>query len=124
MAAQANPPRIGVISGDKGSFAAIILKAHETPFENVTAKLSTDSLSKYGLLVVDNLFKLQDLAGPAFRAYVEKGGGCSSYPKVDGFPGLVPYEISPRVTLEAKIEDRRPPVQRLTDDRSRTSTRT
>ncbi|MEO8448198.1 MAG: hypothetical protein ABI647_00315 [Gemmatimonadota bacterium] len=121
LVAQTNPPRIGVISGAMGSFAATILKAHQTPFENVTAKLSTDSLSKYGLLVVDNLFKLQDLTGPAFKSYVENGGVLLIInPKVDGFSRTwSPYDIFVgEYTLEAKIENKKHPLfNGFTDDK-------
>src|SRR5262245_50186140 len=50
--------RIGVVSGPLGSFAATILKARQLEFDPITSKITGDSLGRFGLIVVDNLYKL------------------------------------------------------------------
>jgi hypothetical protein len=67
-------PRIGIVSGDLGSFGGTILKSMQIPFEKITPKVPGDSLSHYGLIVVDNLFSLKDLNGAAFKDYIAQGG--------------------------------------------------
>lgn len=113
--------RIGVIAGPMGSFAANILTSRQIPFENVTTSLANDSLSHFGVLVVDNLFKLQDLNGPAFKRYVENGGVLVVInPKVDGFSRTwSPYEIfAGEYTIEAKIVQKKHPLFKgMTDDK-------
>ena len=78
--------RVGIVSGPLGSFASTILKSHQTAFELITPKVTGDSLANYGLIVIDNLFRLQDINGAAFKAYVQNGGVLVVLnPKADGF---------------------------------------
>lgn len=113
--AQPSPVKIGVVSGPLGSFAATILKNHQTGFETITPKVTGDSLGSYGLIVIDNLYRLQDLNAPAFKAYVERGGVLLILnPKVDGFSkSWSPYEIFiGEFTIEARIVDKKHPIFR------------
>lgn len=114
-AAQSAPVRIGVVSGPLGSFASTILTATRIPFEPITAKVPGDSLGRFGLVVIDNLYRLQDLNAPAFKSYVERGGVLVILnPKTDGFTkSWSPYEIFiGEFTLEAKIVQRKHPLFR------------
>lgn len=115
------PVRIGVVAGPLGSFAATIFKSHQTTFESITAKVPGDSLKNYGLIVIDNLFRLQDINGPAFKAYVEQGGVLVILnPKQDGFSKTwAPYDIFiAEYTIEAKVVDKKHPLFRgLTSDK-------
>lgn len=117
----AGPVRIGVVAGPLGSFAATILKSHQTPFESITPKVPSDSLKNYGLIVVDNLFRLQDVNGAAFKSYVEQGGVLVILnPKSDGFSKTwSPYDIYiADYTIEAKVVDRKHPLfQGFTNDK-------
>jgi len=110
VAAQTPTVRIGVVSGALGSFATTILTANQIAFEPITAKVPGDSLGRFGLVVIDNLYRLQDLNAPAFKAYVEQGGVLLVLnPKADGFTkSWSPYEIFiGEFTLEARISDRK-----------------
>ena len=113
--------RIGVISGSLGSFATTILEARRIPFENVTDQVSGADLGSYGLLIVDNLFRLTDLNGPAFQRYVAGGGVLVVInPKPDGFTrAFSPYDIFiGEYVREGKIEDRKHPLfAGFTDDK-------
>lgn len=117
----AAPVRIGVVAGPLGSFAATILGSHQTPFEPITPKVPGDSLKNYGLIVIDNLFRLQDLNGAAFKSYVEQGGVLVILnPKSDGFSKTwAPYDIYiAEYTIEAKVVDKKHPLFRgLTSDK-------
>jgi hypothetical protein len=106
-------PRIGVVSGPLGSFAATILKSHQQAFDPITNKTPGDSLGRFDLIVVDNLFKLQELNGAAFKGFVEKGGVLVIVnPKQDGFSRTwAPYDIYiGGFVREAKIVDKKHPL--------------
>lgn len=105
--------RIGIVSGPLGSFASTILKSHQAAFELITPKVTGDSLANYGLIVIDNLFRLQDINGAAFKAYVENGGVLVVLnPKTEGFSRTwAPYDIFiGEYTIEARINDRKHPL--------------
>lgn len=111
--ALAGPIRIGVVAGPLGSFAATILKSHQTTFESITPKVPGDSLKNYGLIVIDNLFRLQDINGAAFKSYVEQGGVLVILnPKSDGFSKTwSPYDIYiGDYTIQAKVVDKKHPL--------------
>lgn len=102
--------RIGIVNGPLGSFASTILKSHQTEFELITPKVPGDSLANYALIVIDNLFRLQDINGAAFKAYVENGGVLVVLnPKTEGFSRTwAPYDIFiGEYTIEARITDRK-----------------
>ncbi len=105
--------RIGVISGPLGSFASTMLEARRIPFDTVTEKTPSGDLNGYDILIVDNLFRLTDLNGPAFQRYVAKGGVLVVInPKPDGFTrAFSPYDIFiGDYVREGKIEDRKHPL--------------
>ncbi len=107
------PVRIGVVSGPMGSFAATIFKAKQIEFETITPKTPGDSLGKYGLIIIDNLYRLQDINGPAFMAFVEHGGVLVIInPKQDGFSRTwSPYDIFiGGYTSQAKILKKNHPL--------------
>lgn len=111
----AQPPavRVGVVAGALGSFAANILPALEVPFQRISDKTPGDSLAAYDLLVVDNLFQLKALNGPAFRNFVERGGVLLILnPKADGFSRVwSPYDVFiGEPTREGRIVDRKHPI--------------
>lgn len=90
-------PRVGIIQATgMGSFGATILAHRQTPFDTIPSSIAGADLGRYDLIVIDNLFRLQDLNGPAFKAYVQNGGVLLVInPRVDGFSrGWAPYEIS------------------------------
>ncbi len=107
-------PRVGIIqAAGMGSFGATILAHRQTPFDTIPTSITGADLGRYDLIVVDNLFRLQDLNGPAFKAYVQNGGILLVInPKVDGFSrGWAPYEIfAGEHTVEARITDRKHPI--------------
>jgi len=114
-AGQSADVHIGIVSGPMGSFAATILKAHQRPYDSITTKVPADSLKHYGVIVVDNLFRLQDLNAAAFKAYVEQGGVLVVInPKTEGFSrSWSPYDIFiGEYTIEARITDRKHPLFR------------
>ncbi len=105
--------RIGIVKGTLGSFASTILTSHQTAFELITPKVPGDSLANYGLIVIDNLFRLQDINGAAFKTYVENGGVLLVLnPKADGFSRTwAPYDIFiGEYTIEARINNRKHPL--------------
>lgn len=112
-AGPADSVRIGVISGPLGSFAATILEARRIPFEKLPNQLSSGDLGRYGILIVDNLFRLADLNGPAFQRYVSDGGVLVVInPKPDGFSrAFSPYDIFiGEYVREGKIANRKHPL--------------
>lgn len=121
--AQEAPVRIGVVAGPLGSFAATILPSLQLGFERVSDKTPADSLAAYDLLVVDNLFRLQDLNGAAFKAFVDGGGVLLILnPKADGFSRTwAPYDVFiGEPAREGRIVDRKHPMfAGFTDDKIR-----
>jgi hypothetical protein len=113
--------RIGIVKGTLGSFASTILTSHQTAFELITPKVPGDSLANYGLIVIDNLYRLQDINGAAFKTYVENGGVLMVLnPKADGFSRTwAPYDIFiGEYTIEARINNRKHPLfTGFTDDK-------
>ncbi|MHB1328444.1 MAG: hypothetical protein ACYC2K_09605 [Gemmatimonadales bacterium] len=107
-------PRVGIIQAPgMGSFGATILAHRQTPFDTIPTSIGGADLGRYDLIVVDNLYRLQDLNGPAFKAYVQNGGVLLVInPKVDGFSrGWAPYEIfAGEHTIEARITERKHPI--------------
>lgn len=105
--------RIGIISGDLGSFAATILKNNQKTWESIKATLPADSLGRYDLIVVDNLYRLQDLNAAAFQRYVERGGVLVILnPKVDGFSkSWSPYDVFiGEYAVEGRIKEKKHPL--------------
>ncbi len=122
LSGQDRPPvRIGIISGPMGSFAATILKSHQIVFDTITSKVPGDSLPNYGVIVIDNLYRLQDINGAAFKAYVHQGGILLILnPKSDGFSRTwSPYDIFVgEYTIQGKIVDKKHPLfQGITSDK-------
>lgn len=112
-AAAQDPVRIGVVAGPLGSFAATILPSLQLEYRRVSDKTPSDSLFAYDLLIVDNLFRLQDLNGPAFKAFVERGGVLLVLnPKADGFSRTwAPYDVFiGEPTREARVVDKKHPI--------------
>ncbi|MEZ4455821.1 MAG: hypothetical protein R2882_04590 [Gemmatimonadales bacterium] len=112
--AQAPGPRIGILS-TSGSFAAPILRANQMPFEAVANDVPGDSLARYRVVIIDNLFRLKDLNAAAFRSFVEKGGILVILnPQSDGFTkAWSPYEVYiGEYAIEGKITDRKHPLFR------------
>jgi hypothetical protein len=107
------PTRIGVIAGPLGSFAATILPSLQIDYQKISDKTPSDSLIAYHVLIVDNLFRLQDLNGPAFKAFVEGGGVLLVLnPKADGFSRTwAPYDVFiGEPTREARIVEKKHPI--------------
>jgi hypothetical protein len=119
--AEGHPTRIGVIAGPLGSFAGLILPSLQIPFVKVSDKTPGDSLAAFDVLVIDNLFRLQDLNGPAVRAWVEAGGVLVILnPKADGFSRTwAPYDVFiGEAAREGKITERKHPLfEGLRDDK-------
>jgi hypothetical protein len=112
-AAVQDPIRIGVIAGPLGSFAATILPSLQIDYARISDQTPSDSLLGYHLLIVDNLFRLQDLNGPAFKAFVEGGGVLLVInPKADGFSRTwAPYDVFiGEPTREARIVEKKHPI--------------
>lgn len=113
--------RVGVVAGPLGSFAANILPALQVSYRSISDKTPGDSLMGYDLLVVDNLFQLKALNGPAFRSFVERGGVLLILnPKADGFSrAWSPYDVFiGEPTREGRIVDRKHPIfAGFSDDR-------
>ena len=113
--AQSPAPRVGIISGDLGSFASTILGDLKVPFEKVDVAVSGGDLPRYQLLVVDNLYRLKDLNAPAFKSYVQQGGVLLVLnPKPDGFTNAwAPYDVFVgEFALEGRIVKRDHPLFR------------
>lgn len=113
VAQTAAPVRIGIISGDLGSFAATILKNNQRPFEPINASLPADSLGRFDLIVIDNLFRLQDLNAAAFKGFVERGGVLVILnPKTDGFSkSWSPYDVFiGEHAVEGRITEKKHPL--------------
>ncbi|MBC7894125.1 MAG: hypothetical protein H7066_01865 [Cytophagaceae bacterium] len=113
LMAQAKPPTVGIVSGDLGSFGATILASQQVPFVKLTTQVSGEGLLAYDVIVIDNLYRLKDLNGPAFRDYVGQGGVLVILnPKVDGFSkAWSPYDIFiGEYALEGRIVDRKHPL--------------
>lgn len=108
-----DPIKIGVIAGPLGSFAATILPSLQIPYRKISDNTPSDSLTAYHLLIVDNLFRLQDLNGPAFKAFVQGGGVLLVLnPKADGFSRTwAPYDVFiGEPTREARVVEKNHPI--------------
>lgn len=113
IAAQAKHPSVGIVSGDLGSFGATILTSQQVPFTKLPATVSGEGLKAYDVIVIDNLYRLKDLNGPAFRDYVGQGGVLVILnPKVDGFSkAFSPYDIFiGDYALEGRVVERKHPL--------------
>jgi len=113
--------RIGVISGPLGSFAATILPSLQLDFDKLSDSSVADDLSHYDVLVVDNLYRLQDLNGDAFRDYVKKGGVLIVLnPKTDGFSRTwTPFDVfvGPPSREGRIVEKKHPLFESFRDDK-------